>query len=194
MFNLFSLNNAISLNENETKLVKHLIALYMKYSPRQGAFLCKLNIEDIKYKWDDNLSPTSGIRGAFTFLRSSSLFLMTNPNPPNEAQLKTSPATWSSWLFSIMDVVLHELTHMFQYQTFKLGYIICTFPVLKELMLEKGAKKVERDAFEFFEDLREAVDKVLYNRSSKHHKDEVVELPIDKEDFEELLNLLKNAK
>ena len=86
---------------------------------------------DIEMYWNDKYNVDNGILGSFNWIR---------PNDVDVSPLgKDSPEL-------LVSTIVHELHHRWQHKKYGPLYYLMLLPVVRQLVLEKTAKKVELEA------------------------------------------------
>ncbi|MDD5697665.1 MAG: hypothetical protein PHH77_03525 [Victivallaceae bacterium] len=141
MFTSFSLSKNRPLTEEQKHRFHELLEVYSH--SRQGQWLSDIPFHQFEIRWCDAMTPDSGVMGAFVPWLGRKVFLM-----PTEPPLIKGMA--DPWPEQIAPTLVHELRHAWQYQKYKILYIFCCLPGLREITLERDAWKITNDAQRFF--------------------------------------------
>lgn len=94
---------------------------------RDLTFLNEIDLNKVEFYWDPNMNDKNGILGAFSLFHSNCIFIRTNKGVMD----------------LMLTTVIHELTHMHQFKTNPLLYIVCSIPVIREVTIESQARSNE---------------------------------------------------
>ncbi len=144
MFTSFSLKNSRAVSDAENLEFQELLEVYSRTS--EGQWLSEIPYHQFKIKWCSAMTMKSGIMGAFVPWMGKTIFLMPSSSPV----LANMSDPWPELIVSTL---VHELRHAWQFQKYKLLYIFCCLPVLREFTLEMDAKRIWEPATKFFEKL-----------------------------------------
>lgn len=148
---LFNLMKGVEFSKEEYKLFEILCNAYLKYDAKTASFLLsvmpsdpnktggRFSAEGLTLKWFDT-DDESGINGAFNPLWPSTFFLHSsstkdcfsetceNVSKEKSLRLKREKLEQSlNWILLMFPTIMHELYHMFQWKTSKVGYIAMRF-------------------------------------------------------------------
>jgi len=135
MFNTFSLLKNRALTEDQKKQFHELLETYSR--SQQGQWLSEIPYHQFEIRWCDAMTIDSGIMGAYVPWFGRKVFLM----PSEPPLIKNMPDPWPEL---IAPTLVHELRHAWQFQKYKLLYIICCLPGLRQITLEKDAWKITK--------------------------------------------------
>jgi len=160
MFTIFSLFKSYAFDEQEHKITLLLLHAFRRHCPREGAFLYTLPFEQFKFKWCYRMTSNNGIMGAFNPAFRKTIFLQHNKNGYVEIIASKNPTIKYTWLMQLMPVMIHELTHAFQFQQAPIQYVVCSLPGLRQITLEKDVKTPEKAAKDFFDYLTDDISAI----------------------------------
>lgn len=139
MFTLFDLNSAKRFEKDERRVVLKLVNEY--YKARKLQWIKDLDIEKCKFFWCFEMDTDNGIIGAYSYLKNDSIFIM----PPRFKE------DYESWLEIVIDTIIHELRHKWQHKKYGLLYYLLSLPLIRNITIERDARKEEKNAQLFFD-------------------------------------------
>lgn len=164
MFTSFSLVKSYNIPEVDKKA---LLWFLEKYSQTDAGLWMKLlpwRALDYKYCY----AMKDGIMGAWLSVTSNTIYLAPeymeqNPleyfaSPIMRNRHATHPTSLSNWAGLIAPVAVHELRHKYQRKCMgKIGYTLCTLPILRQFTLEKDAVETAKSVGDFFDGYMTAI-------------------------------------
>ncbi|MBQ6598101.1 MAG: hypothetical protein IJH79_11170 [Lentisphaeria bacterium] len=144
MFTIFSTKDSVLLQSWEEDYLRTMLAAYSV--TQNGLWLQLLPWTRFKFKWCHDMTAENGVMGCFTPLHPDTIFLQPWENA--DIAIK-NPSGRSDWIEQIFPTIVHELAHARQWQKSKIAYVICSLPGLRELTLENGANRAQKDSQPF---------------------------------------------
>jgi len=144
MFTIFSLKNTTPLTDEELNWLHKMLAEYS--ASVQGLWLKSLPWTKFKFRWCPAMNGDNGVIGCFSPLHPDTIFLQPFENA--DIAIK-DPSGRVTWIEEIFPTIIHELAHARQWQKSKIAYVICSLPGLRELTLENGANRAQKDSQPF---------------------------------------------
>ena len=132
--------------------------LRMWWSTRDGSYLRLLDLDTVCFKWNHKFDLDNGVLGAFMPTSPRTIYLM--PDPAAGKPVPQGEYAYG-WILSLMEESIpHELTHMFQFRTAKVPYLLHAAG-LRYLpwSIEPDAVRTQDAAKEFYSGVRREIDK-----------------------------------
>ena len=157
MFTLFDLPESYPLSEGERSRILRIVDKFA--GTGHGAWLNAVNYRGVKLKWCLGMTPENGVMGCFA-IATNTIYLQ----PENVYEATRG----SSWVELMAPTLIHELRHVYQWRKNRIGYIVCSLPLLRQLTLERDAEAVGIGAQAFCNKLMAAEDS--YRFEQRHGK------------------------
>lgn len=167
MFTSASLINSRLVSDKEHSRFINLMDAYSKTEP--GKFLNYINFRSMDFYWCDNMTAQRGVMGAWLCWLGSKVYLM----PGNHPDLPFMDET--TWCAAMAPTLVHELFHVWQYKRSRLKYVLCCFPVVRELTIEAEADVVCKDAMKYFQNLENIKAVIACNERMEKWQDNPAE-------------------
>ena len=144
MFTAFSLKNSKQLTAEELNWLHAMLGEYSMTMP--GLWLQALPWTRFEFRWCPEMTSDNGIIGCFSPLHPNTIYLQ--PFENDDITIR-NPDGRVNWIEQIFPTIVHELAHARQWQKSKIAYVICSLPGLRELTLENGANRAQKDSQPF---------------------------------------------
>ncbi len=144
MFTIFSLKDSKPLTDEELAWLRKMLTQYSMTMP--GLWLQALPWTRFQFRWCPAMNGDNGVIGCFSPLHPGTIFLQPFENA--DVAIK-DPSGRVTWIEEIFPTIIHELAHARQWQKSKIAYVICSLPGLRELTLENGANRAQKDSQPF---------------------------------------------
>lgn len=163
MFTIFSLRKGSRPFSDQEK--EYLASFLRDYSALQiGAWLAAVDWPNFEFRWCPAMTIQNGIMGAFSLIYPRTIFLM---EPTFVCATIAAKANRPFWVDVFLPTIVHELRHVLQYQRNQILYTLCCLPVLRQLTIERDAKKATDDVAPFAQKWGCARDREEVRRLSK---------------------------
>lgn len=135
MFTVFDLKDSTPLAPDELRAVRRVLEDYCRTAA--GAWLRGFPHRRFELRWCPAI--TDDVLGAFTLLHPWTIYLKP---PDTEATGRLRDYARISWAEIITPTVIHELRHAWQFRRNPLLYAVCCLPLLREITLERDARRL----------------------------------------------------
>ena len=124
MFSIFKLKESVRFSEDEEAYLRRML------------------------QWCPAMCDSGGVMGCFSPIFSQKVFLLPQENEVKDRRDREDIRR-VYWLEQLFPTIIHELRHAYQWRKYKIGYILCALPALREITLEKGAREAQRQSESF---------------------------------------------
>lgn len=153
IFTLFDLPESYPLSEGERARILRYVDKFAMTDC--GSWLNSLNYRGITLKWCCGMTQENGVMGCFS-IATGTVYLQ----PENVYD----SAPGSCWVELMAPTLIHELRHVYQWRKNRIGYILCSLPLLREITLERDAWNVADYAQHFCDNMMAAEDSYQFER------------------------------
>lgn len=158
IFSLFDLQGSYPLSESERSRILRYVDKFAMTS--YGAWLNSTNYRGITLKWCPGMTTENGVIGCFA-IATNTIYLQ----PENVYDAPHG----SCWVELMAPILIHELRHVYQWRKNRLGYIICSLPLLRQFTLERDAEKVTAYAQTFCDNVMSAGDSFRFEQERRRN-------------------------
>lgn len=135
MFTVFDLKDSTPLAPDELRAVRRVLEDYCRTAA--GAWLRNFPFRRFELRWCPAM--TGDVMGAFTLLHPWTIYLMPWSGEAVDGMRDYARISWAEL---ITPTVIHELRHAWQFRRNPLLYAVCCLPLLREITLERDARRI----------------------------------------------------